>query len=618
MADQIPEWLKKLSDPSEWRERIEYAANHNKRKEWLNQVELAKKFVNNEFDPEIQTVENIYWYKSASYIRIRNYLLGRLAFGEMKPKVVGVELPDENLAWMYEKAIDWEFNRPRGGNRTIGRKQIPLCLMNWVDFGLGDINTYFDPFRVDKENWTGSIIIESVDPVGVILDPDARNIHEIRYLGRKFDVSEEEFRGIMPAYDGDIPLNDKNRTTLFEVQFRTDRPVEVRFNSKESSEYIYDSRPYWRSENEFKNAYMAGLKKRKELDKGFKPPYHPNKEAQKLWDSFKRQYISLPMTYGLFFCGTEEKPAVLVHGPIFVGDDYSHNLIPLIEIYDTPYPVGAPYYVADMQKLEIILKTLYVRMMLRANNSNTVVDVNRIDGPNALKTYNDFKANIGAMLPMNLRGVTNIDQVFRQLDVKPPHQVMLDLSKYIRWEIDEFFNTHEAMTGMPPFAGASGELTKVLQATGSYPLGTLVNNIQSLMDNIFRKIAKLIYRYMPYEKRILVSDAPDQTEMVTLKKELMSKIDPNDFDISVRLDTTSESEKIRKEQTAIAAFQLGLYDPLTTLEEMGKKREAKMILERNQDYKTGQQMVEMMKSDKDFASQVDAYIRMKTLEAEGE
>jgi len=616
MAENIPEWLEKLSDPAKWREKIEYAAGHTKRTRWLKQIDQAKKFVNNEFDPSVQTVEKIYWYKTASYIRIRNYLLGRLAFGEMKPQVVGVELPDENLAWMYERAINWEFTRPRGSNRTIGRKQISPCLMNWVDFGLGDINVHFDPYRVDRENFTGSIITEATDVTGLILDPDVDKLEHIRYLARKYEVTEAEFRGILPAYQGEIPLNKEGRTVLYELQFKTDRPVEIRFNKPESSEYIYDKRPYWKSENEFKNAFIQGLNQRKKLDPSFKGPYHPNTEAQKLWNSFKREYISLPLVYGLLFVGGEDKTEKLVHGPTYVGDDYSHTLIPFIEIYGTPYPVGAPHFVADMQKLEIILKTLYVRMMLKANNSNTVIDVNRIDSPDAVRAYKEFKGQIGGMLPMNLRGVTNVNQVFKQLEVKPPYQVMLELSKYIRWEIDEFFNTHEAMTGQPPFAGASGELTKVLQAAGSYPLGILIDSIESLMSGVFRKLAHLIYRYMPYEKRIMVSDLPDKTEVVTLKREIMTKYDPSDFDISVKLDVTSQQDKVRREQTAIAAYQLGLYDPLTTLEEMGKKREAPVILSRNQDYQTGQQLVQLMKTDKDFASQVDAYVKMKTLETE--
>ena len=136
------------------------------------------------------------------------------------------------------------------------------------------------------------------------------------------------------------------------------------------------------------------------------------------------------------------------------------------------------------------------------------------------------------------------------------------------------------------------------------------------MSGVFRKLAHLIYRYMPYEKRIMVSDLPDKTEVVTLKREIMTKYDPSDFDISVKLDVTSQQDKVRREQTAIAAYQLGLYDPLTTLEEMGKKREAPVILSRNQDYQTGQQLVQLMKTDKDFASQVDAYVKMKTLETE--
>lgn len=613
MAD-IPEWLQKLSDPAAWRRKIDDAADHEKRRKWMDQVKTAKDFVRNEIDPGIQTVENIYWYKTASYIRIRNYVLGRLAFGEMKPKVIGVELPDENLARMYELGINWEFTRPRGGNRLIGRHQITPCLMNWVDFGMGDINVRFDPYRVDRENYTGSIITEAADVTGLILDPEAPSLDRIRYLGRKFDVSEEEFRGILPAYDGDIPTDKDNRTTLYEVQFRTDRPVEVRFNSPEISEYIIDSRPYWKSEEEFKNAFIAGLNQRKSEDKNFRGPYHPNIEAEKIWKSFKRQYIALPMTYSMLFIGTEGKSEKLVDGPHYIGDNFSHVLIPFVQIYGTPYPVGAPFYVADMQKLEMMLKTLFVRSMLKANNSNIVVNLSKIDDPKQIETLKKFRAEIGGVLP--IKNVDNIDRVFRQLEVKPPHQAILDLAKYIRWDLDEFFNTHEPMTGLPPFAGASGELTKVLQAAGSYPLGILVDDINQLLSGIFRRIARLIYQHMPHEKRIMISDQPGQMDQMTLKREVMRKADPNDFDIKVEVDTDSEQDKANKFNKAILLFDRGLHDPLTTLEDAGKKREAQQILSRLKDYQTGQQFVELMKKDKDFASQVDAYVKMKALETE--
>jgi hypothetical protein len=81
------------------------------------------------------------------------------------------------------------------------------------------------------------------------------------------------------------------------------------------------------------------------------------------------------------------------------------------------------------------------------------------------------------------------------------------------------------------------------------------------------------------------------------------------------MNLESEQEKINKANKAMLTFDRGMLDPETFLKDMGY-RDYQTILNRLQDFQTGQQIVELLKTDKDLAAQFDAAIKAKALEAE--
>jgi hypothetical protein len=537
-----------FGSPGHWIQVITDDLKAPCRATWLKQsVAVADQLIRNEFDPQISGVDNRYWFKTGSYIRKVNYLDGRLD-GLVEPKVTGTEASDMDTALMYQHGVRFEFNRPRGLKRKVGRRQIRKTRRDWINYGLGAFNTYFDAHVKNHENPTGSIINESVDATSIILDSTAPCLDEINHFSRKQTVTEWQVRAMFPHYKGEIPLDDQKRSYLYEVQFRVNRPVQMKNSSSDVARKVNDTRPQWQIEDE---ALFVG----KYVENNDGTVKERNKEAKELWDSLNDDYASTPMAYSLIFLSNgmgepSDQITALVQPMKYLGQDFSITLTPFLELPGTPYPVGVGYYMGDITTLEIILKTLYVRQVIRLNNSGGLINVDKLaigadDIHKQIAEIQKLTSEYGYYLPVS--GVNNMNEVFMQLKQNEPSQTQVAMGDQCRFEGDEFFATHrELSSGQAPFAGASGELTKVLQAAGSVPLVHMVGGMDELHSNIFRKTAYLIYKYMPPEKRIAISDLPNNTETAVLRKEQMQKYDPNDLDITAELNLESEQEKINE------------------------------------------------------------------------
>jgi hypothetical protein len=605
-----------FGSPGHWIQVITDDLKAPCRQQWFDEsVAVADQLIRNEFDAKVSGVDNRYWFKTGSYIRKVNYLDGRLD-GLVEPKVTGTEVDDMDTALMYQHGVRFEFNRPRGLKRKVGRRQVRKTRRDWINYGLGAFNTYFDSHVKNHENPTGSIINEHVDATSIILDSTASCLDEINHFSRKRIVTEWQVRAMFPHYKGEIPLDDNKRSYLYEVQFRISRPVTMKNSSSDVARKVGDTRPQWKMEDE---ALFVG----KYVEKNEGSVKERNKEAKRLWDSLGDDYASMPMAYSLIFLANgmgdpAQQMTALVQGMKYLGQDFSITLTPFLELPGTPYPVGLGYYMYDITTLETILKTLYVRQVIRLNNSGGVINVDKLavgadDIHAKIAEIQKVSAEYGYYLPVS--GVNNMNEVFMQLRQNEPSQTQVAMAEQCRYEGDEFFATHREMSGQAPFSGASGELTKVLQAAGSVPLIHMVGGMDELHSNIFRKTAYLIYEYMPPEKRIAISDLPNNIDTAVLRKEQMQKYNPNDLDITAELNLESEQEKINKANKAMLTFDRGMMDPETFLKDMGY-RDYQSILNRLNDFQTGQQIVELLKTDKDLAAQFDAAIKAKALEAE--
>ena len=602
----MPDILDQYSDPSYWAERITEDENADVRTTWIERsVDVGNKLMQNNFDSKVKGVDANYWYKTSAWIRKWTYLTGTLGYNDMQPSVKGTEVDDINVADLYQQLIKWEYSRPRGYHRKIGKKQLIKGLSDLITYGIGDMHVYFDHLVRDKENWTGSIITERADPAGLILDATAPSFDELGYIARRFRKSEVEAQALFPSFKGVMPLCSDDKTVMiYECEFKVNKPIKVKYNKPEIASLSQDYRPYWKKEQ--KGEFIQAF------------PEQQNKEAEKLWNSLNYSYSVTPTVYRIVFFSNGEKGknnvSAMVEEPVYVGPTFTHKLRPLIEQPNSPYPVGVPYFVDDILTLEIILKTLYVRMLMRVNNSGGFINIDRIHGENLsvkLQEIRNVTENMGYYAPT--RG--EMKDVVKQLEVHPPTPAFIEMALLTSKESDEFFATQREMRGEAPFAQASGEITKVLQAAGHVPLSHMADNYDDLGADVFRGIAHCAYQYMPDEKKISIVDTEGNIDELVVKRENITKTNPMDLDITVDVDHNTDQQKANEAQKGMLLFDRGVMGPKELLKRMGERQPEK-ILSEVESYRTGQTIVNLMKQDKDFAQQVNMALKAKALEME--
>jgi len=589
-------FLKSFSDPNYWRELIDTDARAECREDWLGFNKRAKELLRG------RSGQEKYW--AAAYPRVRRAFSGRMFYGPIIPKVKGVQIGDDAVAQHYQGITYWEFSRPRGLNRVIGREQLNLALFDWLDYGLGCIHPHFD-FRVrDRENFTGSIITEYVDSETIILDSSVNRLSEIQHLARKFDVNEERMEANFPLYRGKLPLDKDGKCYFYEVQFRTHKPIKVKMSTDSLARQIDDFRPYFKSKGEFMRQFSE----------------QRNKEAESIWRNLKYDYASIPMCYAMTFLGNIEGDndlTEIIQEPTYVGDDFNYILAGFGVYPDSSYPVGAPFYLEGLIKLSSDMKALFVKLAKRQNNPGGIIDTDKIiaEAPDAVSKMREAKRMITEGGWLYARGVQNIEAMFKQFKLELNLPVLLEAIQLCDYEINEFFNTHKEQLGQSPYSGAPAKLVEILQASGGFALGDAIDSMNNLVNKVFRQIAVLAHRYMPPQKRIVLSDVNAQDQLMIVQKEILEKYNPNELDIVVEMDTESERDKQNRAAKAQVAVQFGFMGPKRYLLENGY-RDAEAILSELQDYATGQNMVNMMKADPGLAQAVTEYVKVKTLKEE--
>lgn len=595
----------------EWAEIVNYDFDHEKRRRFLDEVALADQLITNNIDMGNDEID---WYKRATYVKMLQYLTGKLAYSVLEPKVIGTEDADLDVAEMYRAGLVWELTRPRGLHQKIGRQQIRYDLEDWINYGLGAHNTYFDSRVRDRENWTGSIINESAPARSIILDSSVDRLADIGHLAWMFDMPLAKLSASFPQYSGSVPeLGESVKNVkLWEIQYRAFRPITAKVSNRNVIDALGADKYYWEDEKEFKAAYLDRI-----TDGDVKTR---NRAAQQLWNEMADDLVLNPQAYNRVFLssGKDEdgklKIVAELQPPKYLGKDFTITLIPFLLQPKTPYPSGAAKFVYDDIRMSILIATLFKEMMQRANNSGKMVNVDYIVGDTDVEKVQEAKKFMeNVAYPLLIRGAQSPDQVVGQTRAIPPNNAMMEFGDRLDFEAKDFFNMHESQMGMPAFSGMPARLNESLLASGSFPLVHMIDSISWFMSGIFRKTAQLIHDFMPPEKRIALSDLPGNIETTIISRERLQKYDPNVLDFSIELNVDSDNEKSRKAMEALEYFKLGIVSPEYVLKKSGV-RNIQKELEKVSMYKTGMQLAQFAEQDPEFAEMVNEYIKIKALE----
>jgi hypothetical protein len=593
-----------MSQPGYWIERIKDDLRSPVRDGFVKDIVLAKELVTGNLSLGLQTDED--WYKRSTYIKILQHLTGRLAFGPMKPRFIGIETEDYDIAQMYQAVTLHEFTSKRGLHNKVGRRQLRKVFEDWINYGMGCMNVYFDPRFRNRENFTGSIICEAIDSEELILDSTVKHISDIGHISRQYQKNRAEVEWMYPWLDPEkIPYDDKGNCYLSEVQFRTSTPIKGRMTNEDVYSETRDSRSYWDDAEEqlFKESYKNG---------------------SKLWDGMKIDYYYTPIAYRFCFLSRENKideqnpeHSLPIAPPVNIGSDFSFCLIPFLHQPGTPYPAGAPHFVYDDQRFEALMMTLYMQIMKRVNNSGRIINLDKVVGDSEEEKTDEvrrFQENIG--YPLLGKDFMNANEVMAQLQIQAPTPAMAGIAQDARYEANELFNTHREQTGQSPFAGAAARLVENLQATGSAPLAHMVDSEKALLEDIFTRIAFLAREFMPADKKVMLANLDPMKEIFEIKKDALKKYNPLELDVRVELDTDGIQEKAQKKQESFLLFDRGLLPPKELLLAAGyEEGKVAKIMKETRDWMRGQMLVKLEKEDPNLAAANDEYISTKMLQA---
>ena len=590
----MSEEILKYSSPAYWQEKITKDQKAPGRDAFLGEVGRADELLTN--DLELGLNDNDWQYKRSTWMKAFQSVSGRMLYGKMNAKVEGVEDEDMDIAEMYEAGINWEFNQPRGLHQKTGRKEVRSVGEDWISYGIGAMNTYWDSTQRSRENPTGSIINESVMATELILDSDVERFVDLNRISRKFQKGKTEVEAMYPHLNPDKIPHDDGKVWLFDTQFRSPKRVKAKLSTAEMREIAETDSPHFFEEDRDR---VESLYRKKH--KGAK-----RADSTKAWDALKGDSWIQPMVYSFQFLSDQElergngmqdpKYLTINQEARYVGRDFSYTLVPFLFQPKRVYPAGAAKFIYGDQVYEALLMTLYMAMIKELNNTGIGVNLDAIVGTNDAEKMEEIKRFMKEInYPLPLKNIQDVNQALSQLRQNPPPRDMLVAADRASYTGDDFFQTHPGQTGQTPSAGTPFRSMALAQQAGASIMAHMVDSMTNFIETVHRKTGTLIYKYMPKDKVVRLTRTTGEKKKVMLVKSKMEKYDPQDIDILVSIDTQTEGEKQQEKEQAYNLYDRGLSAPEDFMDDLGI-RNASERLKKLQDYGRGQLVVAAEKS----------------------
>ena len=583
----------KYAIPEYWHELIDHDRRRRGRKEFEAEVVLADQLLSNNLDLGLDV--DIYAVQPSTWMKTFQYITGRMLYGKMRAKVEGVEDQDMDTAEMYEAGVNWEFSRPRGLYNKVGRRQIRRSGEDWISYGLGGFNTYWDSAQRSTENPTGSIINEAIAGKDLILDGDVDHFDDINRISRFYQKTTAEVAMLYPWLEPKQIPHIKGVTNLFDVQFRTPQRIVGKLSTAETREIMSD------------DSLVIPIQERERFEHLYRKSHRGAKrsESTKAWDALQTDTHVQPMVYSFqFLCDNEtfgDTTAYKTNNvsqpqcnylPInqearYVGRDYSYTLLPFLFQPKRVYPAGAAKFIYGDQVYEGLLLTLYLEMLKQLNNTGVGVNLDKIVGETDSAKLEEIKRFMQEKsYPLALRGIEDVNAALSQLRRNPPPREMLLGADTMAYRGEDFFQTHPGQTGQTPAAGTPFRSMALAQQAGSTIAAHMVDSITNFVESIHKKTATLIYEFLPKDKEVQLTRMDGAKRTVVLQKEKIRKVNPQHIDIVVEMDTDTEAQKAQKKQEEIALYELGISTPEDLMKAMGI-RNIKERLSRNRKFSRG-------------------------------
>lgn len=545
---------------------------------WVKQSRDARCFMNKDFTPlqedglleEGDPKTNPIVKFSSLPEKIR-FLKGRVFSNPIQPQVE----PHENikLEEPYRMVADAVFRHEMRDER------------GWCDYKLlEEIDKAITDGMVDGECVTNHIVDDSLrdefflfgKPVHYRLDPQCL-VHDKRANCPKEDrrrhilhyFTEDEALGMFPKLEqlgkGNLPPEmrdedvDEDLYVIIETQEKIrswsekiNIPMKVKDEFGFSNEFI--------DKNDFKNR----LQKLKDDQ--------PDKFNYVDVDSMMGQYGSKSVrkqewqVYSTWWAFGIDEPLV---SRKTIGTKFSTEVLQFM-----PNGYGFPFFLRDLQAVEIVLHTILTRVVRRLDNEGGFFDLSLFTE----KELDKLKGNkVGEWIGVKLFG-QDIRQAIMRRDMTQAAQLLTVYLGMIQDLMNNMFGTWREQMGQAAFAGQSGELGKVLQASGTFMFLDFVRKIEDYLSRVFDRVLHMALSTFPPETLIIIAGESflERKKVIadgTIYKR-MKKVNA-----AVTLDLTTEADRNMFKQMVAQGWAKGVISPLSAFRELGFKEPERLARE---------------------------------------
>jgi hypothetical protein len=579
--------IEDVKDEQSWYNTLSVDQANHKYQNWLRQAQENRELADLSLAP-FQRHDGLIsdkrdWVKSTSVRRIMRNIKARTLINPIIPVCEPFEgaVVEEDITKTCDALWRFERSDERGPKNMVLDAEINDWIDESMETGMGYIDARIDAALKTITFPSGLPVYESLDSTNVILDSRARRLKDIEHLHiistyspESFELIFDEksegfqsnvgFKAAMPFSLGTTDSKSGNirekgvqrELDVVETQFRKLMMDELMIMPPElQKQYYLNLKPPGLI---FKSEFKLKLEALKKSIPGFK--YDLNKIIKGL----ERQEQLRWGWYSTFYVGNSK---INKGKEYYIGARPTVYVLPFIRIsQDSPYGWGAPHFLRDAQKMEVLVNTKLSELVMKSNKSRVYSKLNlNQDTKDAIadprKDVVEIPEFAGDPRPLDelLKFETSTDKI----------PFLIEYRRLTHDILNEEYGTRREQEGSAPFAGSSGKLVNTLLATGIIMLNVLKENVESNMGKLFQRARNLATYALPPQSLIEIAGENDEDRArLIMSGDFYKRI--SRLNTIVKLDTTTREEQMFLVQLYSRLYETGQLDPLTFFSLIGE------------------------------------------------
>lgn len=528
------------------------------------------------------------WLKSTSVRKIMRNVKSRILVNPIVPKAVPHEgeVNEEDMTKICDALWSHESFVERGPKNLMLDAEISDWIDEVLETGMGYLDLRIDAALRTPTFYNGVPIYESLNSVNVVLDAAARRLKEIRHLHIIsvyeeddfeiiFDVKADGFKSKSTQLQSFAPILSKGAdwkigdinaggnldgiisgVEVIETQFikyAKDELVEIPTSLQRAFFLNLDPPGLM-----FREDLKLHLKKLEKSIPGFKAP-----PINSVIKGLRRGEQLRWGVYSTFYVGNSK-----IHDgkEYYVGGKFTVVPMSFLRIsQDSPYAWGAPYFLRDLQKMEVLVNTKLSELVMKSNKKRMFTKMElQQDTKDAiadpLKDIVELKEFAGDPRPLS--------ELIHFEDASDVIPFLIQFRASIGMMLDEEFGTGGQHGQELPYKGAPAKLVNTLVAVGSVMVSSLRESLERNLGKVYERVRNLAVYALPRQALITIAAENDEgRKALIMSGDFYKRI--GSLNTLVKLDLTTEQEKLFLKQIYSRLFEVGKLDELTYFELMG-------------------------------------------------